>query len=391
MAWTGWIAWRGLRSGEETRRRGALILLAALVACSAMCVAGVLIVRSHMTPPTVAPWGDVGMHTAAFLALGVGPAAIRTWPASAWFVPCFGAVTIWVLVRGLRREPHEAIRRIALLASVLGVVTLAVSTSLARASLGWNNGFALRYVSLATPLVCAAYVAWTAYGGKIGRAWIPALVAGVAVAALPLNDEMGRRVATMQRNDAGELESLIRRGASASAIVELYSDRFHMHPIRARSVLQVLAQQRRPPFDGGSEFAPELFDSLALDRPPASIEAGVPNSLRIVDGRWALLARDGTRIHLAVHAHETHCSARIEVPPELVGRRFSTVTRARIELAEADGSRRTLYERELAAGPEVVELDLPPHGECELVLATESAAGERVERSWIYWMDVAIR
>jgi hypothetical protein len=263
--------------------------------------------------------------------------------------------------------------------------------SVVRAQFGWRNGFEPRYVTLTAPLLCAAYVAWSTYGGRLGGTCVRTLLAVALAAALPRNVRVGQAYAGMQADHAMELDALVQAGARASTIVRCYSDHFYPYPARTRRMLQTLAQERRAPFDRGPIVPAALFDYLALDRVPTSIESEVPNSLRFVDGDWALLARSGTRIHLGVHADETHCSARIEVPKGLVGRPFSTGTRVRIGMTEAGGSPRTLYEREVGTGPEVVELDLPPHGECELVLATESVAADRVERSWIYWMDVAIR
>ncbi|HEV8111931.1 MAG TPA: hypothetical protein VGR31_04090 [Planctomycetota bacterium] len=390
MAWLAWVGWRGTRSAERGERSGGRILLASVGVCFASCLAGLVLVSRTAPASSPAALRDIALHAVAVLSLGIGPAARDTWPASGLFVLALAAVTTWMLVRGVRRRTAPEIGRIGLLASIAATVCLAVGLSLVRAQFGWRNGFQPRYVTLTAPLLCAVHFAWSSYGGSAGGTLVRAALALALAAALPLNVRVGQAYAAQQSRRAAELDALVRNGARASEIVRCYSEHFYPYPARTRGILQTLAREHRPPFDRGPAWAPELFDYLALDRVPTMIEAEVPYSLRIVDGGWALLARDGTRIHLAVHARETHCSARIEVPPELVGRRFSTVTRARIELAEA-GGRRTLYEREIAAGPEVVELDLPPHGECELVLATESAAGERVERSWIYWMDVAIR
>lgn len=224
------------------------------------------------------------------------------------------------------------------------------------------------------------------------------VLALIAIAALPMNARTGAVYARDQRRQAEELEALIQKGARVSEIVCDYSASFQPDPHRSRVLLAALAQERRPPFDAGPEIPSALFDFPPLDRAPASIESEEPTALRYVDGMFAILVRGGTRIRLALHPGERRVSARFEVPGPLVERPGSPGVRVSIQLASSPGAPETLYERELDPrirgsdrGIQTQELELPPHGECELWLTTESPIEERAGRSWLYWMDVAIR
>jgi len=123
----------------------------------------------------------------------------------------------------------------------------------------------------------------------------------------------------------------------------------------------------------------------------------LPVQPRVVEGSIALLVRAGTRIHVPVRPGETRISARFEVPGLLVDGPSSAGVRVRIELATSSGEIRTLYEPELDVAPEpdrgahTVELELPLHGEAEVLPCTEAVQPERADKGWLHWTDFTVR
>jgi hypothetical protein len=392
-----WVGVRGIRSAAPHERAGGRVLLAAGALALAALAAGFLLVATSEPAHKPAAPETILLQAAAVLSLAIGPAAGALWPASAWIVLGALAVTLGSVARDLRRRPEQRLRNAAVLAASVATLCLAVSLGFARAEFGWRNGFQLRYVTLAAPLLAAVVLAWSLRGESAARAAVPALLALAALYVLPSNARIGLDLARTQASHASELDALVRDGARANEVVQCYTRYFYPYPARTRRILQVLAGQRRPPFDRAPAYPEALFDYLPFDRAPSRIEAEDPPSLRELGGDWALLVRGGTRIHLALKPGETRLAARLEVPGELVSRPLSPGVRVRIQALSAEGGVRTLGERDLDPvareadrGAQTLEVEVPSGGGGEVLLVTESLDAARADRSWVYFRDVAI-
>jgi hypothetical protein len=224
-----------------------------------------------------------------------------------------------------------------MLATLAATIALAAVVSLGRARIGWQYGFSSRYVSLTAPLLACAHLAWTAYGGRISGRLVPAVLAVVAGALLPLNLRAGDTYARDLRRAAEELEALVHGGARTSEILAHYSDRFYVAPALARPLLAWLALEHRPPFDKEPGIPASSFEYPMFDREPVAMESPSPTSQRFFDRELDPAARESDR------------------------------------------------------GVQSLELELPPHAAGEIVLVTDITANGQADRTWLYWREITIR
>lgn len=389
-----WAVWSAMRAEQPAKR----ILLAGSAISVVILAAGVLIVSASGRAIREVSSHLFWPHGAALLALALGPAAVPTWPASGGFVLAVAGITTGLLAAKVGTEPLERTRRLGLLAMLAATFALVAVVSLGRAQSGWQNGFAPRYVSLTAPLLACAHLAWTAYGGRISGRLVPALLALVAAALLPLNLRAGEAYAHDRPRAAAELEAIVHGGARTSEILAHYSERFYVAPALARPLLAWLALEHRPPFDEGPGIPASSFEYPMFDRAPVAMESPSPTSQRFVDREWVLATPAGGRIHLPLQMEEKRLSARFEIPARLANRPWSRGARVRIELVEPGGAARVLFDRELDPavresdrGVQSLELELPPHAAGEIVLVTDVTASGRADRTWLYWREITIR
>src|SRR6185437_3287251 len=116
--------------------------------------------------------------SAQFVTIGLGPAARALWPVPGILVLALFAATAVLLARAWAGRPGERARAGGLLLFLGAMASLALGLGLGR------NGFEVRYVTLAVPAWCCAYLAWVIYGSSGAGRRIPAGLALVAALAL---------------------------------------------------------------------------------------------------------------------------------------------------------------------------------------------------------------
>lgn len=138
--------------------------------------------------PLADPWAAI--NTAVkFFSLSVGSSAESLWPWSGLFASSVLVIGAVAILRGVRSPSPGRWRALGLLAYLLAQGCMALAVGLRGTA--WSAGFALRYVTLPAPALCAAYFAWLLYVPRKSGTWLCSLTAAGLLAVLPLNVERG--------------------------------------------------------------------------------------------------------------------------------------------------------------------------------------------------------
>jgi hypothetical protein len=186
-----------------------------------------------------------------FVTVGLGPAVQRAWPWSGLLAAgVFGASAL-LLLRVWQADPEERARTGGLLLFCGAMASLALGLGLGR------NGFETRYVTLAVPVWCWAYLVWCAYGGPLGASVAPGLLAVAAIVALAPNARYGLSYAKDLRMHLAGFESDMAAGVPLCELVHRYDPYLHPHQdvpleylpmLRRAGVGGYIALRDDPPF-----------------------------------------------------------------------------------------------------------------------------------------------
>jgi hypothetical protein len=323
---------------------------------------------------------------AALVPLAFGPAAQDLGAAATTLALGLLGATALLLGLALFRDGRERARDLGILASLAATCGLVLAIGFRRSELDWENGLPAQYVTLTSPLLCAAFFAWEIRGRGLSRRLVPGAIALAALGLLPGNASAGRARFEAVRAKVADFEGTIDRGAGPAEILASYARNFRGDPQLVRAILRVLAEQRRPPFDGSRAVPAFEFDFPTFSRAPSRVEAPSPVEVRYLRRDALTVVAAGTTIHFDRKPGDARITGWFGVPAEL-----PADLAVRIELRPKSGPPRTLLERTLRSGTgpdpwlQAFSVDLPPGIEGEIVLATEelgAPAGEPVRSAW---------
>jgi hypothetical protein len=106
-----------------------------------------------------------------FLSMGIGQAAVLIWPLSALIVLGMIGAAVNGLGRTWVEQPADRSRVVALVCFLAGAACLAFALGWGRCGEGESAGFKSRYVVMALPVPCAAFLCWSGFRGT----WRPAV------------------------------------------------------------------------------------------------------------------------------------------------------------------------------------------------------------------------
>ena len=236
--------WTG--AGE---RRGDRVLLAlglGALALTALYFVGWERVPHHPRSAGIYPTITTALQ---FVTIGLGPAMRGLWPLTGLAaVACFGASVV-VLLRAWRDRPAERARAGGLLLFLGAMASLALGLGMGR------NGFEVRYVTLAVPAWCGAWLVWTIYGPPRWSGGMPAALATAALLALWGNARFGLEYARDLRSHLAAFEADLRAGVPRRELVRRYDPYLHPHedvpleylPMLRRADLGLYADLREDP------------------------------------------------------------------------------------------------------------------------------------------------
>jgi hypothetical protein len=161
--------------------------------------------------------------TAQFLTIGLGPVVRPLWPASGLIVLCFLGATALHLALVWLDVPAERARAGGLLLFLGAMGSLALGLGLGR------DGFELRYMTLAVPVWCCAYVTWLTYGASGAGRRVSAGIAVAAALSLWSNTGVGLAYARDLRAHLGAFETDLLAGIPRRELVRRYDPYLHPH------------------------------------------------------------------------------------------------------------------------------------------------------------------
>lgn len=215
--WFAYTAWaRRSATGPNQRLTSGLAAVAAGVALLLCILYFVGYQASPWNPRSAGPVAT--LETAGkFLALGLGPAAAKSWL-------LFGAIALAVLLASVgalgtlpRRDEGDRLRLLGLVAFFAAVVALALAVGWGRAGRAAETGrMPSRYVLLAAPGMCAAYFALLLSGTERIRRAGPAALAILLALLFPLNTREGLKRRAWFGAGMAAFERDLASGASAA-------------------------------------------------------------------------------------------------------------------------------------------------------------------------------
>ncbi len=189
-----WFIYRGLvnwyaSSAIENRRRMSIPIGSAIIT---LCLTGIYFIgyqRPAWVPPN--PGVMATLQTAGkFLAYSFGAVAANSW--NLFVLIAFGVLvpTLGTLILAtIRLHSFEKQRALAILLFCGSLLMFALAIGYGRA--GSPEGFPIRYVILATPVLCTVFFVWELYGSK---KWLKVFQVGLFVGMLllvPFNSRAG--------------------------------------------------------------------------------------------------------------------------------------------------------------------------------------------------------
>jgi hypothetical protein len=206
LAADGLLLLRGTGARSADRRLGAFLVGAA---AAAVLITGVYFVgyqRATWFPPS--PSIRATLETSLkVLALGFGPAAKRSWPASSLAAAVLlSAAGALLLVRAWQGRGAERMRALRLLLFAGAFLTLALAVGWGRAGSVPTWGLPARYALLSAPALALVYFVWELYGPPALRGWVRAGLLAVMCIALPFNTQAGLQWGRWYRNGMTTVE-----------------------------------------------------------------------------------------------------------------------------------------------------------------------------------------
>lgn len=238
--WFAYTAWVRRRASGVDEGTGFWLPAGAAFVAGLLCVVYFI---GYEASPWNEPSPGLGATLATsgkFLALSVGPAAVKSWVLFGTVVSVVLLSSLSALLGAWRKGGDERLRIAGLLAflAATGVLTLAVGWGRA-GHVAATGRMPTRYVLLAAPGLCAAYFSLLLYGEGWMRRAGPAGLALLLALLFPLNTRIG-----FQRRDwFGGGMAAFERDLAAGASPELLAQRHHTFLLHWDEALMVASMK----------------------------------------------------------------------------------------------------------------------------------------------------
>jgi hypothetical protein len=404
MAWLAIVGYGLWRAPDPDARRAGRWMIAFTLATTALI--GIYFIGYESTPSTTHPRNLTALlrGTLNFTSLAIGPATQRLWPYSVALVTVVCAITTVLLVRAWRARPDERIRASGLLACIGCVATMALSVGWGRNDPQPLTGIALRYVSLPSSLLCAAYFAWELYAAPRTARVVQYALCALMAALFVSNSQYGVEYGEQRRQADEEIRSDVAAGLSIPALADRHWERLSNSAHNCEMSLYLLEAAHAAPFehhraahagepDASSPYpmfrtmparalspapviaARQYDENVLMVRPTGELRFALPHAAHAL--------RIGFGIHRQAYQDEKDAAVRFAA-----------------EIATGDDAGVVIFERTLEPGRRALDrgvqramLALPPRSEAasaELVLRTLDVPGHDARWSWSFWTDVEI-
>ena len=288
-----WAACAGLRI-LKTRDRKSVgwILLSSAIVTVVIC--GLYFVGYYRPPWTGSPPTVLGVLKTSlqFMALAFGPVSRSVWLLSIPLTILVAGLSAHSMVAAIRRvHGDERTRVVGLFAFWLTTLLYALAIGYGRTHALSTNyyGYPLRYMLLAAPLLCVAYVAFDELGPTTYRRYLPPLLCGIVLVLMPLNVGHGFDWAQVFKADIHGVYADITRGMSSDEIARRYNK--YLNPAKTPEELGKLVRMAQHahihPFSTmKTETDTQSQNRLALPSNPTfnkgEVRCRVPGAARVV-------------------------------------------------------------------------------------------------------------
>lgn len=250
FSYCGVLQWYAVKTNGGRRWCGGFLLGSAAIA---LCLVGLYFVgyeRPYWNPPSPGI-GATLKTTAKFVALGLGPAAAKSWALSV--MVAFGILIPSAAVAVLGVFRHQGWERsralgVLLFSCILAIFALAIGHG--RAGLVPTAGMPMRYVLLAVPALCTAFFVWELYGQPKFRTTVQTSLLILMCLLIPFNTRVGFQWRDWYLQGMNAVEQDLLYGTPGSVLAERHRD-FLIHwwdETKLANHLQMLHDTRIGPF-----------------------------------------------------------------------------------------------------------------------------------------------
>lgn len=236
----------GSAEAPPARRAGRWLVAAAVVAVGLVGAYFLGYQRATWNPPPPSA-GAVLTTTAAYVAMGLGPAAQSAWSAAVLGTAALLLPTGVLLVRTvLRYRGLERQRALGLTFFAAGCAALALAVGWGRSGLVPEVGLPARYALLSAPTLVVAYFVWTLYSLRRGVALVLLVVTAGLV---PLNTRVGFGWRNWYVGGMAAVERDVTAGVDAAVLAERHrSFLLHWNQEKLEDGLRMLHDARLGPY-----------------------------------------------------------------------------------------------------------------------------------------------
>ena len=396
ILWLLYTGVRRFRSTEEGARRSGVILLSFALATLVL----IALYFYDFENPAQHTYNKDPIDTLRqawmFLSLGFGPVAHDYWPFSGWLTGAFLLTALTTLAIVFRRKPQERQRIAGFLAIGAGIFSMAVSTGIARGGGNEWAGFAMRYVTLPSPLWCCVYLCFCLYGpaalGRFVRVSLYSLLVLVLFLNVQAGVSWGERRALATENFCKDIEA----GLNIKQLAIAHWEDFYNNPGDFAARLETLRLSHFGPLASVKDPLKEGEYPMLKTQPMlvTSLKAGP----RKLDNESVFLVPPECELHFSTDLSKKMVEGRFGVFPPAYSFSKPGGVRFSVELHRVAREVQILFERVLDPeehaedrGFQRLAIKLPDGADGAIVLRTSFGNETGDERAYGFWTDIEVR
>jgi hypothetical protein len=133
---------------------------------------------------------------------------------------------------------------VGFIALVVAIVGVAVSVGVSRSGFGPRSGLCSRYITIATPVLGAVYIAWLIYGPARARLAIQISLLALVCAGIPAQARFACAIGEARRAGYVKIERGLKRGVLTSRLLDESCRVLLCEPARLHEYIKMLQAAR---------------------------------------------------------------------------------------------------------------------------------------------------